>query len=96
VEENFGLAAFRSRQQVMNFERDLRRSGVKAAIISTPRSVSVGCGLSVRFELPDIQAVREVFRATQPGNLIGFYHVTREPSGTLRVRPLGVQSGYTG
>ena len=96
MEENFGLAAFRSRQQVMNFERDLRRSGVRAAIISTPRSISVGCGLSVRFELPDAQAVREVFRATQPGNLIGFYHITREAAGALRVKPLGIQSGYTG
>ena len=96
MEENFGLVAFRSRQQVMNFERDLRRSGVRASIISTPRSVSVGCGLSVRFELPEAQAVREVFRATQPGNLIGFYHVTRDGSGMLRVRPLGMQTGYTG
>lgn len=96
MEENFGLAAFRSRQQVMNFERDLRRSGVHASIISTPRSISVGCGLSVRFELPDTQAVREVFRATQPGNLIGFYRVSRQDGGRLMVSPLGVQTGYTG
>lgn len=96
MEENFGLAAFRSRQQVMYFERDLRRSGVKAAIISTPRSISVGCGLSVRFDLADTQAVREVFRATQPGNLIGFYRGTRDRDGVLRIRPLGISSGYTG
>ena len=94
--ENFGMASFRSRQQVMNFERDLRRSGVKTSIITTPRSVSIGCGLSVRFELRDQLAVREVFRATQPGNLIGFYLVERNNAGQTSVRPLGIQANYTG
>ena len=94
--ENFGMASFRSRQQVMNFERDLRRSGVKTSIITTPRSVSLGCGLSVRFELRDQPAVREVFRATQPGNLIGFYLVERDGAGQTSVRPLGIPANYTG
>lgn len=96
MEEKFGMASFRSRQQVMNFERDLRRSGVKASIITTPRSVSIGCGLSVRFELRDQNAVREVFRASQPGNLIGFYSVERDQAGRLDVRPLGMSMNYTG
>lgn len=96
MEEKFGMASFRSRQQVMNFERDLRRSGVKSSIITTPRSVSLGCGLSVRFELRDQQAVKEVFRATQPGNLIGFYLVERDGAGKTNVKPLGIQVNYTG
>ena len=96
MEEKFGVASFRSRQQVMNFERDLRRSGVKASIITTPRAVSLGCGLSVRFELRDQMAVKSVFQATQPGNLIGFYLVSRDGAGQTDVRPLGIPVNYTG
>ena len=96
MEEKFGMASFRSRQQVMNFESDLRRSGIKTSIITTPRAVSIGCGLSVRFELRDQQAVKSVFLATRPGNLIGFYSVERDASGQTNVRPLGIQVPYTG
>ena len=36
MSEQFGIAAFRSRQQVMQFERALRRAGVPASIVTTP------------------------------------------------------------
>lgn len=93
MEEQFGIASFRSRQQVMHFERALRRAGVPASIITTPRSVSVGCGLSVRFELRDVKDVQDVYQVAKPGNLIGFYRVERL-DGRTQVRPMGVQTGY--
>lgn len=89
MEENFGIASFRSRQQVMNLERALRRVGVPASIITTPRAVALGCGLSVRFGLSDFHDVLDVYRAVQPGNLIGFYQVRRDASGRTAVTPLG-------
>lgn len=95
MEEQFGVAAFRSRQQVMHFERALRRAGVPAGIITTPRSISVGCGLSVRFELRDARDVYDMYQVAKPGNLIGFYRVTRQ-DGRTDVQPLGMQVGYTG
>ena len=61
-EEIFGIASFRSRQQVMQLESALRRMGVPASIVTTPRDVSLGCGLSVRFELSDASAVRDVYQ----------------------------------
>ncbi len=88
MQETFGIAAFRSRQQVMRFESALRRHGVRAQVISTPRDVSVGCGLSVRFELSDTRAVLDAYQATRPGNLIGFYSVTRTGTGRPQVTPL--------
>ena len=75
--ETFGIAAFRSRQQVMRFDSALRRAGVRSQVISTPRDVALGCGLSVQFDLNDAQAVLNAYRQTQPGNLIGFYRVER-------------------
>ena len=95
MEEQFGIAAFRSRQQVMHFERALRRAGVPSSIITTPRSVSVGCGLSVRFELRDVRDVQDVYQVAKPGNLIGFYRVERQ-GGHTQVTPLGIQMGYQG
>ena len=60
MREVFGIASFRSRQQVLKFEGALRRAGIHTSIITTPRDVSMGCGLSIRFELEDYPAVREI------------------------------------
>lgn len=95
MEEQFGAASFRSRQQVMLFERALRRAGVPAGVITTPRSIAVGCGLSVKFDLADARDVYDVYQVTKPGNLIGFYRVTRT-GGRTDVKPLGMQAGYSG
>ncbi len=78
MQETFGIAAFRSRQQVMRFESALRRAGIRSQVISTPRDVSIGCGLSVQFDLSDRARVFDVYRQTRPSNLIGFYQVTRD------------------
>lgn len=88
MEEIFAIAAFRSRQQVFRFESVLKRAGIRASVITTPRDVAVGCGLSVRFETEDQEAVRELYRRTRPTNLIGFYQVRRQGPGRPEVRPL--------
>lgn len=86
--ENNGIAAFRSRQQVMRFDSALRKAGIHSEIVSTPREVSVGCGLSVAFDLRDTAAVLDAYRRSRPGNLIGFYEVFRAPGQRPSVTPL--------
>ena len=88
VQEVFGIASFRSRQQVMKFEGALRRNGVQVSVITTPRDVSVGCGLSIRFELCDAERVAEIYRQVHPSNLIGFYSVERKQGKRTETRPL--------
>ncbi len=88
MQETFGIGAFRSRQQVMRFDSALRRAGVRSQVISTPRDVSIGCGLSVRFELKDTKAVLDAYRQSRPGNLIGFYQVTRSGNSRPQIAPL--------
>ena len=83
-QEVFGIASFRSRQQVLKFEG----AGVRVSVITTPRDVSVGCGLSIRFELNDARHVMEVHEQLHPSNLIGFYRVERENSQRTVTRPL--------
>lgn len=91
MEELFGIAAFRSRQQVMHFEGALRRAGLNVKIISTPRDVAVGCGLSVQFGIQDTTQVQSVLQKTRPGNLIGLYMVDRRGGGRPRLTALSRQ-----
>ena len=84
----YGVAAFRSRQQVLRFEAALRRRGIPASVISTPRDISMGCGLSVRFPLSEAQAVRRALAAEGASNLIGLYRAEYD-GRRLRVTPLG-------
>lgn len=79
--EIYGVAAFRSRQQVFMFEGALRRAGLDVQIVSTPRDVSMGCGLSVRFRIGDTQSVIRVLRQVNTSNLIGLYRVEYRGNG---------------
>ena len=87
MQEAYGVAAFRSRQQVMRFEQILRRFGVPVSVISTPRDISMGCGLSVRFPLNRAQDVRRALRTIDTNNLIGLYRAEYDRA-RLRVTPL--------
>ena len=82
----YGVAAFRSRQQVLRFEAALKRQGVPAQVVTTPRDISMGCGLSVRFPMERLQEVRRALLIENPGNLIGVYRAEYD-GGRLRVRP---------
>lgn len=75
MQEVYGIAAFRSRQQVLHFEDTLRRAGLSVGVVTTPRAVAMGCGLSVRFHIEDAGRVRQLLRRENPGNLIGLYRV---------------------
>ena len=87
---SFGIAAFRSRTQVLRLEDALRRAGLDAGVISTPREVAMGCGLSVRFSLADWPHVIAIYRRLNPGALIGFYRVENYGTRSLRLSPLGM------
>ena len=88
MEENFCIAAFASRLQVMALEALLKSRGIAASIVTTPRAVALGCGVSVRFEEKDAPRVKALYQASGMGNLIGFYRVTRDQSGRAQVYPL--------
>ena len=85
--EAYGIAAYRSRQQVLMLESALRREGVNVKIVTTPREVSMGCGLSARFELSDAPHVARTVRRMNTGNLIGLYRV-EYANGRTKLLPL--------
>ncbi len=43
------LAVFRSRAQAADAVARLKRTGVYASLVNTPKEAAVGCGLSVKF-----------------------------------------------
>ena len=88
MQNTFGVASFRSRQQALRLEDALRRDGVNVRIITTPRAVAMGCGLSVQFDLQDANRVRTVVQRAQPQNMIGLYRVDAG-AGAARVSPMG-------
>jgi hypothetical protein len=77
MQEYFGIAAFRSRQQVLRFEAALKREGLPVRVISTPREVAQGCGLSVQFSIEDAPAVIDAVNRLRPEHLIGVYRVEK-------------------
>lgn len=91
MDEYFGIAAFRSRQQVLRFEAALKRSGINSKVITTPRDVAVGCGLSVQFAIEDTARVQEMLNATHPSNLIGVYQVDRRSGGRPKLTALSMR-----
>ena len=88
MNQSFGIGAFRSRTQVLRMEDALRRAGLNAGMISTPREVAIGCGLSVRFELADTPQVMQIYRRVNPSALIGFYRVDHYGTQQIQLTPL--------
>lgn len=88
MEGEYAIASFRSRQQVMNFENQLRRAGVRGEVVSTPREIAVGCGLSVKFAYADLARVREVCRRSPPANMIGIYRAEHGMGNRPRFVPV--------
>ena len=83
----YGVAAFRSRQQVLRFEAALRQRGVPTQVVTTPRDISMGCGLSVRFPMERLSDVRRALLANNPGNLSGLYRADYDGQ-RLKVSPV--------
>ena len=88
MQERYGLAAFRSRTQVLRLEARLRQMGVPARVVTTPRAVSMGCGLSVRFPLEHARTAQAVIRAGGRDGLIGLYRAEYD-GARLQLRPIG-------
>ncbi len=74
--EEYGLIAFSSRQHAIHFSDILRLAGCPVQLVSTPREISLGCGLSIKFPIALTSKVMEVYeRCKYP--VTGFYHVKR-------------------
>ena len=91
--EAYGIAAYRSRQQVLMLESALRRQGLSVGVITTPRDKALAIVRPMRFQMQDLEKVRRAVAAQRPTNLGGIYQVNASVSGRGRLTPLGSYSG---
>ena len=69
------IAVFNNRNQTMQFASFLKRMGVYCKTISTPRELSVSCGLSVEFEFRNLDKAKYVLKGYSFAGFKGFYRI---------------------
>ena len=84
-QESFDIIAFRSRQHALHFSQILRNEGYNNQIMSTPKEVALGCGLSIRFSPYMTPQIINIFRRYNKP-IIGFYHVVRTGANSTITR----------
>ena len=71
----FIIAVFSLRTSTMQFNTLLGRNGVKSLIIETPKSASASCGISVRFDVKNLERAKEILQHSGIKNFVRFYRV---------------------
>ena len=69
------IISFRSRAHTVGFSEFLRRNGVYCQIINTPKEAGVGCGLSVRLSVKDLNLARRAVKITGYQSFAGIFLV---------------------
>jgi hypothetical protein len=75
-EEIFNLVAFTSTHSAIKAEKELIIEGISVKIIPVPREITAGCGLSIRFNLEDLDKVRKKL-ADNGIETYGYYRVKK-------------------
>ena len=78
------IAVYRSRSVSIRAYNFLLSNGVTCALISTPRSANVGCGLSVKFSKDVFPSVRQALARGE--TFVGFFVVKNTMYGNTVTR----------
>ena len=81
------LAVFRSRSQTLDFISKLRKYGIYACAVSTPREANVGCGISARINAPDLEKAKRLVYVSPNMSFVGFFRVENR-YGKIFVKPI--------
>lgn len=84
-QEIFDILSFRSRQHAFHFSQVLRDQGINNQVMSTPKEVALGCGLSLRFSPYMTRQILQIYKQYN-SPIIGCYHVERTGSNTIITR----------
>ena len=80
------IAAFKSKNQMIQFDSALRKKGIATKIISTPRAIALGCGLSVEIQDQDLQGAKDIISKSNFTAFEGFYQIIKEGNRVRVVR----------
>ncbi|NLJ41707.1 MAG: DUF3343 domain-containing protein [Clostridiales bacterium] len=72
----FDFVSFNSRQHALFFHQILESNGYKTKVISTPKGVSLGCGLSLSFPSIITPYIIDIYKKSNVP-VMGFYSIRR-------------------
>lgn len=72
------LAVFLNRTETIRFERELKRNGVNAMVVSTPKGLGSSCSVSVKFYLKNVLKANQILLL---GGYKSFNHFFKIVSG---------------
>lgn len=68
------IFAFRSRAESLSFFDSTKKKGICTRLISTPREISIGCGLSVKVEESDFDTAYELLETCKSNTFLGVFY----------------------
>ena len=80
------IAVFRARAQSLDYAERLKRYGIAASVMPTPKEARIGCGLCVRFESQDYARANAILKTGRYTSFKGFYKMIFR-NGTMSVTP---------
>lgn len=79
--KGFGVITFKSTHHAMKADSVFKDQEVKFRTIPTPREITKSCGLSIRFNLEDIDQVEDIININQLENQ-GIFKITKNNKGS--------------
>ena len=80
------LAVFRSRSHSLDYAERLKKYGVAATLVPTPKEARIGCGLCVQFDGRDTPRASAILKTGKYSSFKGFYKM-EFVSGEVSLKP---------
>lgn len=77
---DFYVVSFNSTHHAIRTEKLLLAEGLKIMTLPTPREIAASCGLSIKFELEDLEKVNSIMKENSLERR-GIFHITKDESG---------------
>ncbi|WP_077369305.1 DUF3343 domain-containing protein [Anaerosalibacter sp. Marseille-P3206] len=75
-DEVYGVLTFESTHHAISGEKVFKEAGLKFKTIPTPREITSSCGLSIRFDLEDLEDAKKSIEKTNLA-IKGIYKLTK-------------------
>lgn len=85
--EEYYIAVFKSRTQTLRFYDKLKQKRTNVFIINTPSRAGLGCGLSVKFFIENLNCVKNLLQLENYYSFAGLFCVLGK-GNTLILRPV--------
>ena len=82
------IFSFKSRQEAIRLYENAKRERIPVCIISTPKFVYTGCGLSVKTEVEYYTYLYNVFVSMRFSSFYGAFRIRKDSQGTHSERIL--------